>query len=128
MVAVVAGAAALMTPLGRSPPVAACCVFVRLGFFGLGWYGPRVAYVTESAPPDRTGFALGLAMSVNQIAVVLVPPALGLLVDLTHGFTPAWGVLAAATVAAAAVTARRTGPPGPVNVPCPSGSPLVRRR
>ncbi|MFE0130069.1 MFS transporter [Streptomyces sp. NPDC059037] len=105
MIAVIAGMVALMTPAGRSPAVA-CAVFVWLGFFGYGWYGPWVAYVAESAPPGKTGFALGLAMSVNQIAVVLAPPALGLLIDVTGSFTPAWGVLAAMTaVALTAMTA-----------------------
>ncbi|WP_242585029.1 hypothetical protein [Streptomyces sp. MST-110588] len=84
----------------------ACGVCVWLGFFGLGWYGPWVAYVTESAPPGRTGFALGLAMSVNQVAVVVVPSALGLLKDRTGSFAPGWGLLAVLTGAAWAVTAR----------------------
>ncbi|WP_225824467.1 MFS transporter [Streptomyces naphthomycinicus] len=105
MVAAVAGLTALTTPLGHSP-VAAAVLFVWLGFFGIGWYGPWIAHLAEAAPPGRTGFALGLVMAVNQIAVILVPPALGLLRDTTHSFTPAWAALAAVTAAAAAVTAR----------------------
>jgi predicted MFS family arabinose efflux permease len=105
MAAVIAGTALLLTPMGNSP-VAACLVFAWLGFFGFGWYGPWVAYVTESAPPDRTGFTLGLAMSVNQVAIVLVPPTLGLLKDITGSFAPAWGLLSAMTAIALAVTAR----------------------
>ncbi|MFI1717510.1 MFS transporter [Streptomyces sp. NPDC053513] len=104
MVAVIAGLAVLMTPAGRSPLVASG-VFVWLGFFGFGWYGPWVAYVTEAAPPSKTGFALGLAMSVNQIAIVTVPPVLGLLVDLTGSFTPAWALLSLLAVVALVVTA-----------------------
>ncbi|WP_436762422.1 MFS transporter [Streptosporangium sp. V21-05] len=105
MVAVIAGMSALMTPLGRSP-AAACLLFVWLGFFGIGWYGPWVAYLAESAPRGRTGFALGLAMAVNQVAVVLAPPALGLLRDLTGSFVPAWGLLSVITAVALTVTAR----------------------
>ncbi|WP_019073624.1 MFS transporter [Streptomyces hokutonensis] len=105
MVAVVAAMAVLLTPPGRSTAVA-CCALVWLGFFGFGWYGPWVADVTESAPPGRTGFALGLAMSVNQVAIVVVPPALGLLTDLTGGFTAAWGLLIVMVLAALAVSAR----------------------
>ncbi len=104
MVAVIAGLVVLMTPAGRAPIVASG-VFVWLGFFGFGWYGPWVAYITEAAPPGKTGFALGLAMSVNQIAIVTVPPVLGLLVDLTSSFTPAWVLLSLLTVVALAVTA-----------------------
>ncbi|MFF0867144.1 MFS transporter [Nonomuraea sp. NPDC003560] len=105
LAAVIIGMTLLATPVGRSP-VAACLLFVWLGFFGIGWYGPWVAYAAESAPPDHTGFALGLAMAVNQVAVVLAPPVLGLLTDLTGSFAPAWALLAALTAVAMATTAR----------------------
>ncbi|MFF1712767.1 MFS transporter [Streptomyces sp. NPDC058268] len=118
MAAVLAGMAVLMTPPGRSPAVA-CCTLVWLGFFGFGWYGPWVAHVSESAPPGRTGFALGLAMSVNQIAIVVMPPVLGLLKDLTGSFVPVWGLLSAMTAVALAVSARLR----PGNRPRPCGRP-----
>ncbi|MEU4513487.1 MFS transporter [Nonomuraea wenchangensis] len=109
LVAVVAGLVALATPAGHSP-VAASLLFVWLGFFGIGWYGPWVAHLAESAPPGRTGFALGAAMAVNQIAIILTPPALGLLKDVSHGFAPAWGLLAVLSAAALALTARTPSP------------------
>ena len=96
---------ALITPLGRTP-VAACLLFIWLGFFGIGWYGPWVAHVAESAPPGRTGFVLGSAMAVNQIAIILAPPGLGLLKDLTGSFTPVWALLSAMTLVALTITAR----------------------
>ncbi|MFI7694147.1 MFS transporter [Nonomuraea sp. NPDC049655] len=105
LAAVIIGMTLLATPVGRSP-VAACLLFVWLGFFGIGWYGPWVAYAAESAPPDHTGFTLGLAMAVNQVAVVLAPPVLGLLTDLTGSFAPAWALLAALTAVTMATTAR----------------------
>jgi predicted MFS family arabinose efflux permease len=105
MVAVTAGMLALITPLGRTP-AAACLLFIWLGFFGIGWYGPWVAHVAESAPPGRTGFVLGSAMAVNQIAIVLAPPGLGLLKDLTGSFTPVWALLSAMTLVALTITAR----------------------
>ncbi|MEU8325977.1 MFS transporter [Nonomuraea sp. NPDC048881] len=105
LAAVIIGMTLLTTPVGRSP-VAACLLFVWLGFFGIGWYGPWVAYAAESAPPDHTGFTLGLAMAVNQVAVVLAPPVLGLLTDLTGSFAPAWALLAALTAVTMATTAR----------------------
>lgn len=77
-----------------------------LGFFGFGWYGPWVAYVAESAPADKTGFALGLAMACNQVAIVLMPPALGLLKDLTHSYIPGWSLLVTMTLAALVISAR----------------------
>lgn len=80
-----------------------------LGFFGFGWYGPWVAYVAESAPADKTGFALGLAMACNQVAIVLMPPALGLLKDLTHSYVPGWSLLIVMTVMALVTSARSLG-------------------
>ncbi|MBV2152380.1 MFS transporter [Kitasatospora sp. SUK 42] len=103
LAAVTAGTLALATPLGQHPATA-CALFVLLGFFGIGWYGPWVAHVAESAPPGRTGSALGLAMTANQIAIVLAPPLLGLLRDATHTFTPPWLLLAALTAAALTTT------------------------
>lgn len=66
-----------------------------LGFFGFGWYGPWVAYLTESAPPTRVDFALGLAMAVNQIAIIASPPLLGSLRDLTGSYAIDWVLLIA---------------------------------
>lgn len=77
-----------------------------LGFFGFGWYGPWVAYVAESAPASKTGFALGLAMACNQVAIVLMPPALGLLKDLTHSYIPGWSLLIVMTLVALVISAR----------------------
>ncbi|MGW2161080.1 MFS transporter [Nonomuraea sp. NPDC001699] len=105
LAAVIIAMTVLTTPIGRSP-VAACLVFVWLGFFGIGWYGPWVAYAAESAPPDRTGFVLGLAMAVSQVAIILAPPVLGLLTDLTGSFAPAWALLAALAAATMTMTAR----------------------
>jgi cyanate permease len=44
-------------------------------------------------------------MAVNQIAIVLAPPGLGLLKDLTGSFTPAWALLSAMTLVALTITA-----------------------
>ncbi|WP_306209616.1 MFS transporter [Actinoplanes sp. RD1] len=106
LVAVLAALVLLMTPAGWSPVVAGAA-FVWLGFFGIGWYGPWVALVTEAAPAGRTGFALGLAMAVNQVVIVLVPPVLGLLRDTSGGFLAPWGLLAGLIVAALAAAATR---------------------
>ncbi|MGA5821789.1 MFS transporter [Kitasatospora sp. NPDC094028] len=103
LAAVTLGCLALASPLGGHPATA-CPLFTLLGFAGLGWYGPWVAHVAESAPPDRTGSALGLAMAANQVAIVLAPPLLGLLHDAAHGFTPVWLLLAGLTAAALAAT------------------------
>jgi MFS family permease len=71
-----------------------------LGFFGLGWYGPWIAFIAEVSPPDRLGLALGTAMSLNQIAIVATPPVLGLLHDLTGSYFVVWGCVVALLAAA----------------------------
>ncbi|MEQ2026676.1 MFS transporter [Xenorhabdus szentirmaii] len=61
-------------------------LMILLGFFGIGWYGPWVAYIADTAPKDRIGFALGLAMTANQIMVVIIAPLIGLLRDITNNY------------------------------------------
>ncbi len=82
-------------------------MFGWLGFFGIGWYGPWVAHAAESAPEGSTGLALGLTMAANQIAVIAAPPILGLLTDVTGGFTTAWLTLATLTAIALSATVTR---------------------
>jgi hypothetical protein len=36
-----------------------------LGFLGLGWYGPWVAYLAETAPAGKVGLTLGVPMALN---------------------------------------------------------------
>jgi len=104
MVGVIVGLLLLIWMPMRSPLLVGSLV-AWLGFFGFGWYGPWVAYVAESAPPEKTGFALGFAMAINQVAIVLAPPTLGLLRDWTHSYLPGWSMLAAMTMVALLATA-----------------------
>ncbi|MFW1922391.1 MFS transporter [Acinetobacter geminorum] len=64
-----------------------------LGFFGVGWYGPWVSYIADTAPKEKLGFALGLAMTANQLAVVIIVPLIGLSKDLFGSYTLSWIVL-----------------------------------
>ncbi len=98
LVAVLIALLALVTPAG-AVPVIACVLFGWLGFFGIGWYGPWIAAVAEAA---RSGFALGAVLTVSQVAVVLSPPVLGWLRDVTGGFTASWLLLAGVTAVALA--------------------------
>jgi MFS family permease len=77
-----------------------------LGFFGLGCYGPWVAYLAETAPADQVGLALGAAMAINQLGIICAPPLLGLVHDLSGGYTALWGCLVAGLAVAYALTAR----------------------
>jgi MFS family permease len=82
-----------------------------LGFFGFGWYGPWVTLVAELSPNGRTGSSLGLVMAANQIAIVLVPPLLGVLKDWSGQFTAGWACLIALLLCTAILTRQRINLP-----------------
>jgi len=91
----------LLTLLPQNIPVAVlAAIAVWFGFFGLGWYGPWVAELADLAPVGNVGLAMGAAMACNQLFIVGVPPAMGLVHDLTGGYMAIWctvGVVLAAT-------------------------------
>ena len=98
----------MLLPLVKGLDIAILSIFMAAtGFFVYGWYGPWVAYVAETAPADRKGFALGMAMTANQISVILTPPLVGLLRDMFGSYTYGWGVLAVASAVALFTTSRR---------------------
>ncbi|WP_333668654.1 MFS transporter [Acinetobacter guillouiae] len=78
-----------------------------LGFFAVGWYGPWVSYIADTAPKDKLGFALGLAMTANQLAVVLVVPLIGFSNDIFGGYIISWGILIAVGILTFLNTLRR---------------------
>jgi predicted MFS family arabinose efflux permease len=104
MFAVAAGVAVLMFVPAQTPEPALALLAMWLGFFGLGWFGPWVAYLAETAPPDKVGLTLGAAMAVNQLGIMGAPPLLGLVHDLTGGYIALWACVAAALGAAYALT------------------------
>jgi predicted MFS family arabinose efflux permease len=100
MIAVAAGFVVLLLIPPQIPEAALALLAAWLGFFGLGWYGPWVAYLADTAPADKVGLTLGAAMAINQLGIIGAPPLLGLVHDLTGGYTALWacaiGVLAIA--------------------------------
>jgi sugar phosphate permease len=97
-----------LLPLLETQDVMILGVFMALtGFFAYGWYGPWVAYVAETAPVDRKGFALGMAMTANQISVVLIPPVIGLSRDSLGTYAYGWGALAIVSAVVLFTTNRR---------------------
>ncbi len=75
-----------------------------LGFFGLGWYGPWVAYLAETASAGQVGLTLGAAMALNQLGIIGAPPLLGLVHDLTGSYVSLWACVVAVLTVAYAVT------------------------
>lgn len=60
-----------------------------LGFFGIGWYSLFLVQVAESSQEGTVGLTVGLALTVNQVGIVLAPAVFGWLVD-AGGYELAW--------------------------------------
>jgi predicted MFS family arabinose efflux permease len=112
--AVAAVGAVVLVSVGDGTPLAVMvAITVVMGFFAFGWYGPWVVFVAEAAPPDAVGITLALAMTANQLAIVVFPPAFGALLDATNGYTVPWLALAAGLVAMAIRVGKRSAPTRP---------------
>ncbi|WP_186207280.1 MFS transporter [Burkholderia gladioli] len=61
-----------------------------IGFFGFGWYGPWVVWLSETCAADEVGEVLAAAMALNQVAIAVTPFAFGFLLDATSAFQGAW--------------------------------------
>ncbi len=107
MIAVAAGIVVLIVVPPWTPEPALALLAAWLGFFGLGWYGPWVAYVAEVAPADKVGLTLGTAMALNQLGIIAAPPLLGLVHDLAGGYAALWSCLVAVLAVAYAATTLR---------------------
>jgi predicted MFS family arabinose efflux permease len=70
--------------------LALATVAALLGFFGFGWYGPWVVHVAEIAPSRSVGLTLAVAMTGNQLGIVLAPPLFGVLLDASGGYVVPW--------------------------------------
>jgi predicted MFS family arabinose efflux permease len=108
MIAVASGVLVLLFVPPQTPEPALALLAVWLGFFGLGWYGPWVAYLAETASADQVGLTLGAAMALNQLGIIGAPPLLGLVHDLTGGYAALWACVVAVLAVAYAFTARRS--------------------
>ncbi len=107
MIAVAGGFVVLLLVPPQTPELALAGLAAWLGFFGLGWYGPWVAYLADTAPPDKVGLTLGAAMAINQLGIIGAPPLLGLVHDLTGGYTALWACAIAVLAVAYVVTGVR---------------------
>jgi predicted MFS family arabinose efflux permease len=104
MIAVAAGILLLLFVPPQTPEFLLALLAAWLGFFGLGWYGPWVACLAETAPSDKVGLTLGAAMAINQLGIIGAPPLLGLVHDLTGGYTALWACVVVALAIAYVLT------------------------
>ena len=105
MIAVGGGFVILLLVSPQTPEPALAVLAAWLGFFGLGWYGPWIAYLADTAPGDKVGLTLGAAMAINQLGIIGAPPLLGLVHDVTGGYAALWACVVAALAVAYALTA-----------------------
>ncbi len=64
-------------------------VSALLGFFSIGWFSLFIAEVAELASEESVGITLGLALTLNQIAIIVAPVLFGYIVD-EKGYAYAW--------------------------------------
>ena len=95
-----ASLAALASGIGEPMvwPIVAVC-----GFAIVGWNGAYFALLAEQAGPGRVGRVSGEALVFVFAGPVVVPPALGLLVDSTGSWQAMWGAAAVAVAVSASV-------------------------
>ncbi len=72
-------------------------VFV-LGFCVMGWNTVYVTVAAESVPPSDVGRATGAALFFSYAGALVVPPALGVIVDGSDSWAIAWSVAAGAAL------------------------------
>ena len=88
---------ALMLLPAQSPDWLLVAIFAALGLFGIGWYPLWLVEVAEMAPQTAVASTIGFAMTLNMIAITLMPPIFGLVVDLSS-YHAAWTLLVAILV------------------------------
>ena len=64
-------------------------VSALLGFFSIGWFSLFIAEVAELASEESVGITVGLALTLNQIAIIVAPVLFGYIVD-EKGYAYAW--------------------------------------
>ncbi|WP_166703215.1 MFS transporter [Bacillus albus] len=64
-------------------------VSALLGFFSIGWFSLFIAEVAELVSEDSVGITVSLALTFNQIAIIVAPILFGYIVD-EKGYTHAW--------------------------------------
>ncbi|KXY65023.1 MFS transporter [Bacillus cereus] len=60
-----------------------------LGFFSIGWFSLFIAEVAELASEESVGITVSVALTLNQIAIIVAPVLFGYIVD-EKGYTHAW--------------------------------------
>ena len=95
----VAATVALVAIPAQAPSWVLAGLFVVVGIFGVGWYPLYLLQVAEMAPKSAVASTISFSMTLNMMAISVVPPVFGLIVDAS-GYGLAWMALAAALLMA----------------------------
>ncbi|MBN3724366.1 MFS transporter [Burkholderia sp. Ac-20379] len=74
-------------------------IFALVGVFGVGWYPLYLLQVAEMAPKEVVASTLSFSMTLNMIAISVMPPLFGVVADRFR-YDAAWSGLAALLAAA----------------------------
>ncbi|PEF59433.1 MFS transporter [Bacillus cereus] len=64
-------------------------VSALLGFFSIGWFSLFIVEVAELASEESVGITVSVALTLNQIAIIVAPVLFGYIVD-EKGYAYAW--------------------------------------
>jgi MFS family permease len=94
-------AVGMLTLLPAQTPIwLLLAVFAVVGFLGIGWYPLWLVQVAEMAPKAAMASTVSFAMTLNMIAISVMPPVFGLVVDF-WGYASGWLLLATPLVLSA---------------------------
>lgn len=90
-ICIAATIALLLLPVGTSNAVLTA-IFCVLGLFGVGWYPLYLLQIAEMAPKTVVASTISFSMTLNMVAISVVPPLFGVVVDQAS-YGVAWSAL-----------------------------------
>jgi predicted MFS family arabinose efflux permease len=94
--------AIIVSMLPHGTPVAILLpVWLLMGLTMVGWNALALTWVAERVSPHNAGAAMGITTSAVLLGATIATPVFGVVVEVSHGFSVAWLMLAAVLGAAA---------------------------
>ncbi len=94
MLVCVAALLALVALPAATPRSVLTAIFCVVGVFGVGWYPLYLLQIAEMAPKAVVASTLSFSMTLNMVAISVLPPVFGLVADRFR-YGTAWCALAA---------------------------------
>ncbi len=81
--------------VGGGPSIIVYLMAVVIGISTLSFHGVMLTLIGEQAEPGQVGATVGVATTVIQVGMILMPPLFGYLVDMSSSYSLAWRTTAA---------------------------------